>query len=105
MGHIAKPTRALLFMGVLNSPSVDFEKLRSDLKERYGPIALTSSSFTFQETDYYFDEMGKSLMRTWIGFSSPIEPERLVDIKHECNRMEEDTYSSSGKRRANLDPG
>ncbi len=105
MGQITQPPKALLFFGILRSPSVDFETLKCDLEKTFGAIVLKSDSFPFHETDYYRDEMGEELVRTWIGFDCLFEPNRLVDIKHECNCIENERYSISGRRMVNLDPG
>lgn len=105
MGQITIPPRALLFIGILHSPIVEYANLKSNLEECFGSIILTSESFFFHETDYYQAEMGEDLSRIWLGFDCLVEPDQLVDIKHECNSMEREHYSLSGNRKANLDPG
>jgi hypothetical protein len=105
MGRITVPTRALLFAGILHAPDIDISNLTAELEECFGSILLMSEPMPFRETDYYESEMGKDLTRMWLGFDCLIERERLVDIKHECNSMESLRYSSSHKRKVNLDPG
>ena len=105
MGHIEIPTRALLFTGILYAPEIDFLKLKNELETCFGSVLLMSEPVPFRETDYYEREMGKDLTRVWLGFDCFLEPERLVEIKYECNSMESSKYSSSNKRKVNLDPG
>jgi hypothetical protein len=105
MGQITRPPKALLFFGILHSPSVEFETLRMRLEKTFGAVILKSDSFPFLETEYYCCEMGEELVRIWIGFDNLIEPDQLVDIKHTCNSIEQEGYSISGKRKVNLDPG
>ena len=92
-------------MGILYAPNVALPELIQAISECFGNIVLQSESFLFRETDYYHAEMGENLSRIWIGFDRFVEPEKLVDIKHECNSMELNRYSLSGKRQVNLDPG
>ena len=92
-------------MGILYAPNVALPVITQEISEYFGNIVLQSESFPFRETDYYHAEMGENLSRIWIGFDRFLEPEKLVDVKLECNSMELNRYSLSGKRQVNLDPG
>jgi hypothetical protein len=105
MGQVQKPTKAILFCGLLYNRNVDFDVLCRDFEEIFGRIILKSDSFPFHETDYYRNEMGEDLTRVWLAFDRLIEPDVIVDIKLHCNQIETARSSSSGKRRVNIDPG
>lgn len=105
MGRIAIPPRALLFLGILHSPSVEVARLTQHMENCFGTIVLASEPFIFTETEYYRKEMGQGLSRIWLGFNCFIEPDRLVEIKLRCNSIETERYSISGSRKVNLDPG
>ncbi len=105
MGQLQKPIKAILFCGLLYLRNMDFNVLCNDLEEIFGTIILKSHSFPFHETDYYRNEMGESLIRVWVAFDRLIDPDMIVDIKQHCNQIERDRFSSSGKRRVNIDPG
>jgi hypothetical protein len=105
MGQITTPPKALLFVGILHSTDIELSDFAFMLQKFFGPPLLRSETFSFHETDYYLEEMGKDLSRLWLGFDCFIEPDKLVDIKHECNHMEKTLYTVNGKRKVNLDPG
>jgi hypothetical protein len=48
--------------------------------------------------------MGEGLKRIFYSFSDLIDPARLVDVKIESNRIE-DEFALDGRRRVNVDPG
>ena len=76
--------------------------------QQWGPVALESPLFRFDQTDYYEPTMGRDLRKTFFAFSRPIDPVRLVNVKLQTNRWEED-FAASGQysepRPLNLDPG
>ncbi|MFP4014150.1 MAG: DUF4416 family protein [Chitinispirillaceae bacterium] len=74
------------------------------LEEKWGGFDVNGSDHEFDVTDYYEPEMGKPLYRRLVSFEKLISPVDLVDMKLECNRIE-DQLSSDGRRRVNLDAG
>jgi hypothetical protein len=76
-----------------------------DLRSAFGETDTISDRFTFDLTDYYADEMGKSLFRHFITFERLIPIPVLPDVKLATNRLEEKYARENGGRRINIDPG
>ena len=74
------------------------------LSRSYGEMDFISPLLDFAYTDYYAPEMGTKLVRRFVAFGELIPPEALPDIKLATNTIEA-TYTESGKRRLNIDPG
>ncbi len=94
-----------LFFGIIYSEDNIFHTVKSTLDDIYGEISLTSDIFTFQQTSYYEEEMGKGLKRVFIGFKKLIKPESLPEIKINSNKIEIEYSDIQAKRKINLDPG
>lgn len=75
-----------------------------DLCAELGPVDMISPWMHFDHTDYYEAEMGAPLHRRMAVFKNLIEQQKLADIKHFTNRVE-DRYTDSARRRVNIDPG
>ena len=71
--------------------------LLGPVKERTGPVPFTHSA-------YYEPEMGPGLSRCFLLFEPLVARERLVEMKHATNAIEQ-TLAMDGKRRVNIDPG
>ena len=65
---------------------------------------MLSRWFPFQDTEYYFEEMGRPLFRRFIVFSRLIDPGQLAEIKLFSNKVEQ-LHGRKGKRLVNIDPG
>jgi hypothetical protein len=78
------------------------------LEDRFGPVALTSAPFHFNQTEYYQPTMGPGLHKQFLAFRDLVTPEALADIKLTTNALEQDT-ARTGRwpepRPVNLDPG
>jgi hypothetical protein len=98
------PQKVQLVLGVICADAGLLDRLEETLEMRLGPIESRSDAFEFDETDYYGDEMGEGLKRIFYSFSGLIDPARIVDIKIESNRIE-DEFALEGRRRVNIDPG
>ena len=73
-----------------------------------GPIDLVSEVWTFDQTDYYADEIGPRILRQFVSFDQLIDPGRLAAIKHRTNALEQElaaTLALPFPRPVNLDPG
>ena len=74
----------------------------------WGPVALRSDSFAFDETDYYETTMGPGLKKTFLAFERLADPAAVADWKFLTNAWE-DEYAALGRhaepRPLNLDPG
>jgi len=97
-----KPVK--LICAVLFSESVDLDSISKDLNSRFGDMDIKSPVFDFNLSDYYENEMGKSLKKRFYSFEKLVMPDDLAEIKNSTIKIESQ-YSSNGKRTVNLDPG
>ena len=73
----------------------------------WGPIALESQVFAFEETDYYQATMGPGLSKCFWAFETLYDPAEMVETKLQTNRWEEDYARAAGReepRPLKLDP-
>ena len=107
MGEIKAVPQVKLFVGVLTSIPEALPEVRARLSALYGPADLASEEFPFDKTNYYDEEMGSPLFRSFLGFSGLIGPAEIAEIKVETNIIEAEmaTRSSGVQRPVNLDPG
>ncbi|HXX54138.1 MAG TPA: DUF4416 family protein [Thermodesulfovibrionales bacterium] len=104
MGSPSNPDPALLFIGTLYRSEAYLSEARQKLRASFGEVALESRARPWDHSEYYKEELGSPLSRTFIFFRDMINPEALGDIKLFTNRVELQ-LSSHGKRNINLDPG
>jgi len=104
VGSPSPPDPALLFIGTLYRTEGHFSEAREKLKASFGEIAFQSPPLPWDYSDYYKEELGSPLTRTFIFFKEMINPEALAGIKLFTNDLEQQ-ISSGGKRHINLDPG
>ena len=98
------PEQALLFLGTLHTDLRIFDEAVRILTEQFGEIFLTSPAVPWDHSSHYKDELGWPILRQFIFFSDVIDTGSLADIKLKTIEVE-DSLSSGGKRRINLDPG
>ena len=98
------PKRAKLVIGFFAKNRKIIEHVALELSSQFGQIDLVSSWMDFNYTNYYEAEMGSPLVRRMFAFKRLIEQVELANIKIATNQMEM-TYSISGRRQVNLDPG
>jgi len=103
----AQPVK--LFAGLLSGDLDLLRRARQLLARRFGPVDLESDIWPFDHTDYYAAEMGPGLQRCFYAFRPLVNPDRLVEIKHETNALEleiaEQCLLSDIPRPVNIDPG
>ena len=108
MGTPTPPQPVKLLIALLSADPALFTTAATQLQKSYGPVDLESVVFPWNTTDYYREEMGENLLRTFVGFERLISPEDLARIKLETNALELSFSSASAPsspRRLNLDPG
>lgn len=109
MGKPRTPPPVLLLCGLIGQDMDLLRRARGLLVRRYGPVALESPVWPFDQTDYYREEMGPDLLRWFLVFERPIAPDALAGIKRETNAIEqriaEDCAALELTRPVNLDPG
>lgn len=104
MAELIEPRKVQLILGVIFSDPALLAPLQEELEKRFGPLEARSGVYDFKVTDYYEDEMGGGLKRVFYSFGELIDPAGIVEVKIECNRIE-DAFAVKGKRRVNIDPG
>ena len=108
MGEIHDPAPVLLVIATCYRSDAAIVCAHEWAAASFGPIALSSESFEFTETDYYAATMGANLKKQFIAFERLIDPAMLASIKCESNRWESE-YAGLGwhpePRPLNLDPG
>lgn len=104
--HAHPPTLLLLAAFSRYRQALDWARRRAE--ERFGPIALASPLFDFDQTQYYAAEMGEGLKKCFWAFADPFDPQRLAETKLETNAWEVEYAEAAGHpepRPLNLDPG
>ncbi len=105
MGDIKQPQKVLAFAGLLYVPDANVNPALEGLEPYVGRVALKSEPQQFTHTTYYSQEMGNDLTRQWFVFDKLIEPDILIQLKHQTNALEKNELNERGGRRVNIDPG
>lgn len=105
MGNIqdAKPVK--LICGLLYRDSQTYETVLEQLEKMYGPVEFESEHSEFSHSDYYAEEMGTELTRTFISFVEPVQPDKIGAIKLATNAIEDEYKNEADGRLINIDPG
>ncbi len=104
MADIKQVQPVKFFIASLYSSKDMLVKASIIAKDRWGEIDYESTDFPFDVTDYYKPEMGDSINRKLLVFQTLYNPILLVDMKLECNAIENE-LAVDGKRLVNLDAG
>jgi len=99
-----KPISVKLFIGVLYSNRDILSKALDLLEKEFGPVDFKIEDFEFTVSDYYVEEMGRPIYRSFYSFERLIDPSDLVSIKLKSNEIE-DLVAVKNNRKVNLDPG
>jgi hypothetical protein len=105
---IREPEPVKLFVGMLSAYPGAFAAAEEALVEAAGPVDLRSEVTAHEFTEYYRDEMGHPLMRSFLAFERLMDPGRLAEVKRTTNELERQ-MAAGGEwkilRPINLDPG
>ena len=105
----ARPhVRVLLVTAVFSRHADVLAKARERLERVFGPIALSSPPFVFNQTTYYEPAMGCGLRKCLYAFRDLVSAECLPAVKLHTNALEADLAGSATypePRPLNLDPG
>ncbi len=96
------PGKALI--GVLFQKEDIYQKFLRHLETIEVEIELESEIYKFDSTDYYQEEMGSGLYRSFLSLKGLYPVEQSVSLKNETNSWENE-WKEAGKRTLNLDPG
>lgn len=105
MGNQANPVHVKLIASVICQKEDTFSSVLRELVSHFGSLDFASATMPFDFTDYYTEEMGKTLWRRIMGFETLIHPETLPSIKLLTNTLEASFSPDPNKRTVNIDPG
>jgi hypothetical protein len=108
LGDILEPQNVLLVLAAFSRHAAALDWARQQAAANWGPIALESAQFSFDQTDYYQPTMGPHLVKCFWAFQQPIDPALLVQCKLQTNDWEAQYAREGGRsepRPLNLDPG
>lgn len=108
MGDIRLHSPVLPIMAAFSRYPAALDWARERAQQEWGPLALRSSTFEFQETDFYTATMGASIQKELWAFETLILPDRLAPMKHQTNAWEAEygtRHPAPEPRPLNLDPG
>ena len=104
MAHPESPLPVKYLVAVLFRTAEQLDSARKELVAHWGNIDFEGRDHLFDVTDYYAPELGTPLYRRLLAFEQLYPPTLIVDMKLECNTIE-DVLASDGKRTVNLDAG
>jgi hypothetical protein len=108
VGKSSPHSPVLLILAAFSRHDRALDWTRETAERSWGPVALESERFVFDQTDYYQGEMGEGLRKTFLAFEQLIDPSSLVAIKHQTNQWEAKFAQAAPfaeSRPLNLDPG
>ncbi len=104
MGKIRSSEKAILFIAMLLSDEKMVAEITPLLIKEFGEILYETQPLDWRWSNYYREEMGESIKRSFLFFKTPFDSSLLSDIKLRTNNIE-DAFAIHGRRRINLDPG
>jgi hypothetical protein len=107
MGTLRSVVPSLLVAAVFGRHPDALAWAEGRLEEAFGPVALASPSFLFNQTRYYEPTMGTGVQKRLSAFGL-VAPDRLPDFKHQTNALEQELIASgrfAEARPVNIDPG
>jgi hypothetical protein len=108
MGKLLAPKPVKIFLGMISREPELFTECTRLFAQEFGPVDLLSSVIPWDQSAYYQEEMGTGLLRMFIFFGPPADPELLAAVKHHAIRVEasfSEPAAAAVRRRINLDPG
>jgi hypothetical protein len=102
------PVPVLLVVAAFSRHDGALAWARGQLEGVFGPVALASPAYAFDQTAYYQSAMGPGLRKQLLAFRDLVGPERLAEIKLHTNLLERTLAGSAAypeARPVNLDPG
>jgi hypothetical protein len=108
MVNVRPHSPVLLFLAAFSRYGEALQWAEQQAVAHWGPVAVASEVFSFDQTDYYEPSMGPDLKKMLLVFERLIEPNALVDIKLQTGQWEAEYRQSHDwpePRPLNLDPG
>src|ERR1043166_5284374 len=104
MGSPQAASPVKLVAGLLASSDAQLAEARDVLPRQWGPIDALSTAADWTASDYYRDEMGRTIRRQFVSFERLIAADMLATLKLCANEMEGIWRTAAG-RKVNIDPG
>lgn len=104
MAEIKPPYPVKFFVAVLYADESCLNRAKQCIVDVWGDIDFEGDAHLFDVTDYYVPEMGFPIYRKLLSFKKLYEPSLLVEMKLQCNIIEQQLAVES-KRTVNLDAG
>ena len=108
MAELRYPDPVLLVVAVISRHPRAHDWAREQLERLFGPVALASPPFAFDQTTYYQAAMGTDLRKRLLAFHDLVAADCLADVKRRTNELEQacaDSGAYPEARPLNLDPG
>jgi hypothetical protein len=106
MGEVGSPLLVLPIIAAFSRYEDALGWGRSRAAETFGPIALESPAFEFNQTAYYEPTMGPGLRKQFWAFERLRDPQELAEWKLKTNAWEAELAGRYAEPRPlNLDPG
>ena len=108
MGTIGKHRPVLALVAAFSRHHEALLWARQRMQAAWGPIALESDRFPFEETAFYAATMGTELKKVFFAFQDLMDPAELVARKWQSNQWEAEyaaCHTGPEPRPLNLDPG
>ena len=108
MGKPTPPSPTLLLLAAFSRYEAALAWARDRASAAWGPVALESHPFAFDQTDYYQPTMGPGLQKVFFTFARPFDPGNMAEVKLQTTQWEQ-LYARQAShpepRPLNLDPG
>jgi hypothetical protein len=108
MGEFRHHSPVLLLLGAFSRYPAALAWAREQSCRVWGPVALASEEFAFDNTQFYEPTMGAGLRKVFWAFERLVAPEFLVEAKCQTDAWEREYCHIGGvpePRPVNLDPG
>ncbi len=89
MGDVQESQSVVLFLAVFSRYDAALDWARQCTMAAWGPIALESEPFAFQETRFYEKTMGTDLKKVLIAYETLVDPACLPQLKLQTNQWEQ----------------
>jgi len=92
-------------LSILSGSTSSLAKACGSLQAIWPEFRLFAPGYRFDETTYYEEEMGSSLLRWWGYRKTLTGPSNLADWKETADTIEDRFRDDEGNRTVNIDPG
>lgn len=103
--NACKTSYGIIVWGVITTDLNLSKVVEKEVSADFGTIILISPIIPFDFSDYYEDELGKTLKRYWFVTEKLISLDKLIELKKYAIDIENKFTDQAHKRRINLDPG